>query len=61
MPYEFDGKQYENASSHQTSRGERMVELMPLKGTEHALDIGCGDGRVDMRDSTLQVTVPARH
>lgn len=46
MTYEFDGNQYEKASSHQTSWGEKMVELLPLEGTERVLDIGCGDGRV---------------
>ncbi len=46
MIYEFDGKKYEKASAHQTSWGKRMVELLPLKGAERILDIGCGDGRV---------------
>lgn len=46
MTFEFDGKKYEKASTHQTSWGEKMVELLPLKGTERVLDIGCGDGRV---------------
>ncbi|MFA4915956.1 MAG: methyltransferase domain-containing protein [Syntrophales bacterium] len=49
MAYEFDGKQYEKASAHQTSWGERMVGFLPLKGTERVLDIGCGDGRVTQK------------
>ncbi len=49
MTYEFDGNQYEKASTHQTSWGERMVELLPLNGTERVLDIGCGDGRVTQK------------
>jgi len=44
--HEFDGEQYKKASAHQTSWGEIMVESLPLMGTEHILDIGCGDGRV---------------
>jgi trans-aconitate methyltransferase len=55
MTYEFDGKQYEKASAHQTSWGERMVELLPLRGTERILDIGCGDGRVTRK---LALRVP---
>jgi len=49
MTYEFDGNKYEKASAHQTSWGERMVEFLPLKGTERILDIGCGDGRVTQK------------
>ena len=49
MTYEFDGKQYKQASAHQTSWGKELVELLPLKGTERVLDIGCGDGRVTQR------------
>jgi len=49
MPYEFDSKQYEKASAHQTSWGERMVEFLPIEGTERILDIGCGDGRVTQK------------
>jgi len=55
MTYEFDGAQYEKASAHQTSWGERMVELLPLKGTERVLDLGCGDGRVSR---TLALRLP---
>ena len=55
MTFEFDGKQYELASAHQTSWGERMVELLPLRGTERVLDIGCGDGRVTQK---LAIRVP---
>ena len=49
MIYEFDGKRYKKASAHQTSWGKRMVEFLPLKGTERILDIGCGDGRVTQK------------
>lgn len=55
MTYEFDGNHYEKASLHQTSWGERMVALLPLKGTERILDIGCGDGRVTQK---IAVRVP---
>lgn len=55
MIYEFDGKQYEKASAHQTSWGESMVALLPLRGDERILDIGCGDGRVTQQ---LALRVP---
>ncbi|MEW6188242.1 MAG: methyltransferase domain-containing protein [Thermodesulfobacteriota bacterium] len=44
MTYEFDGKKYEKASSHQKEWGERIIEELALKGTERILDLGCGDG-----------------
>ena len=55
MIYEFDGRQYEKASAHQTRWGEDMVMLMTLGGTEAILDIGCGDGRVTQK---LALRVP---
>ncbi len=53
MAYEFDGKKYEQASSHQKEWGERIVEEFKLKGTERILDLGCGDGVLTARLSNL--------
>jgi trans-aconitate 2-methyltransferase len=53
MAYEFDGKKYEKASSHQKEWGERIVEEFKLKGTERILDLGCGDGVLTARLSKL--------
>jgi trans-aconitate methyltransferase len=53
MAYEFDGKKYEQASSHQKEWGERIVEEFKLKGTERILDLGCGDGALTARLSKL--------
>lgn len=42
----FDGKKYEKSSSHQKEWGERLIEELVLKGTEHILDLGCGNGLI---------------
>jgi len=44
MTHEFDGKKYEKASAHQKEWGARLIEALGLKGAEHVLDLGCGDG-----------------
>jgi trans-aconitate 2-methyltransferase len=46
MTHEFDGKKYEKASAHQREWGVRLISELNLKGTEHVLDLGCGDGTV---------------
>lgn len=44
MAHEFDGKKYEKASSHQKEWGAKLISELSLKGNEHVLDLGCGDG-----------------
>ncbi len=44
MPHEFDGKKYENASTHQKEWGAKLIAELGLRGTERVLDLGCGDG-----------------
>lgn len=53
MTYEFDGKKYEKASSHQKEWGERIIEELALQGTERILDLGCGDGTLTAQLSGL--------
>ncbi|WP_406658081.1 methyltransferase domain-containing protein [Methanolobus sp. ZRKC2] len=42
----FDGQKYEKSSSHQKEWGERLIKEIDLKGTEHILDLGCGNGLI---------------
>ena len=44
MAHEFDGKKYERASSHQKEWGTKLIAELSLIGSEHVLDLGCGDG-----------------
>ena len=44
MPVEFDGKRYEQTSAHQKEWGTRLIHELKLRGDEHILDVGCGDG-----------------
>ena len=44
MSYEFDGKRYEQASTHQKEWGARVIAELDLRGDESVLDLGCGDG-----------------
>ncbi len=44
MTHEFDGKKYEEASTHQKEWGAKLISELSLKGAEHVLDLGCGDG-----------------
>jgi trans-aconitate methyltransferase len=44
MAYEFDGKKYQQASSHQKEWGLRLIQELNLSGAEEILDLGCGDG-----------------
>lgn len=53
MTYEFDGKKYEKASSHQKEWGERIIEELALQGAERILDLGCGDGTLTVQLSKL--------
>lgn len=56
MTYEFDGKQYEQASTHQREWGERLIAEFELRGNERILDLGCGDGAITAQLANL---VPA--
>lgn len=42
----FDGAKYESSSSHQKEWGNRLIEELNLKGSEHILDLGCGNGLI---------------
>lgn len=44
MAYEFDGKKYQEASSHQKEWGQKLIQELNLAGSEEILDLGCGDG-----------------
>jgi len=44
MGYDFDGRKYEKASSHQKEWGMKLIGELDLKGNERVLDLGCGDG-----------------
>lgn len=49
MPYEFDGKRYEQASAHQREWGKKLITELNLQGAERVLDLGCGDGTLSAR------------
>ena len=42
--FEFDGKKYKKASTHQKEWGNTLISELKLKGNERILDLGCGDG-----------------
>lgn len=53
MVYEFDGKKYEQASSHQKEWGAGLIEELHVKGDERVLDLGCGDGVLSLQIAGL--------
>lgn len=53
MTFEFDGKKYENASDHQKEWGKKVISELEIKGNEHILDLGCGDGALTAQLSTF--------
>jgi trans-aconitate 2-methyltransferase len=53
MPYDFDGKKYQSASTHQEEWGLRLIQELGLTGKERILDLGCGDGRLTYRIAEL--------
>ena len=53
MAHEFDGKKYEQASSHQKEWGSKLIVELELKGNEHVLDLGCGDGVLSAKIAEL--------
>ena len=44
MTFDFDGQKYAQASAHQKEWGVRLIAELDLRGGEHILDVGCGDG-----------------
>ena len=44
MPHEFNGEEYKKASTHQKEWGNKIIAEFNLRGDEHILDLGCGDG-----------------
>jgi trans-aconitate methyltransferase len=53
MAHEFDGKKYEKASAHQKEWGIKLISELSLNGSEHVLDLGCGDGNLTSRIAEL--------
>jgi len=43
---EWNAEQYHMVSSPQQEWGRRVLERLPLAGSEHVLDLGCGTGRL---------------
>lgn len=46
MTFEFDGEKYQKASNHQKEWGAKLISEFDFNGTEHILDLGCGDGAI---------------
>lgn len=46
MTFEFDGEKYQKASSHQKEWGAKLIAEFDFNGSEHILDLGCGDGAI---------------
>jgi trans-aconitate methyltransferase len=53
MTHEFDGRKYEQASTHQKEWGATLIAKLDLRGTERVLDLGCGDGVLTSRIAEL--------
>ena len=43
---DWNAERYHEISSPQQAWGLRLLERLPLAGTEHVLDLGCGTGRL---------------
>lgn len=46
MTVDWDATRYQRVSGPQVEWGRRVIERIPLRGDEDALDAGCGTGRV---------------
>ena len=44
--YKWDALDYQKSSEAQLKLGRELIAKLGLKGGEHVLDIGCGDGKV---------------
>jgi len=53
MTHEFDGERYEKASAHQKEWGLKLIDELGLKGDEHVLDLGCGDGALTLQIANI--------
>jgi trans-aconitate 2-methyltransferase len=58
VPHEFNGEEYQQASSHQKEWGNKIISELALKGNERILDLGCGDGALT---TELAARVPDGH
>jgi len=43
---DWNAERYHEVSSPQQAWGRRVLKRLPLEGTEHVLDLGCGTGRI---------------
>ncbi len=48
-PDTWSGTEYAQHSSLQEAMASQVLALLELRGDEHVLDIGCGDGRISAR------------
>ncbi|NLW50915.1 MAG: methyltransferase domain-containing protein [Candidatus Brocadiaceae bacterium] len=53
MAHEFDGRRYEQASTHQKEWGAVLIAELALQGDECVLDLGSGDGTLTARIADL--------
>lgn len=51
--YWWDPSNYERNSSAQERAADAVIALLFLRGDEHSLDIGCGDGKVTEKMAAL--------
>ncbi len=53
MTFDFNGKKYQKASTHQKEWGKRLINELDLGGDEKILDLGCGDGGITIQLAEL--------
>lgn len=51
--FEFNGEKYKMASKHQKEWGNKLIQELELNGNEVILDLGCGDGILTEKLSSL--------
>jgi trans-aconitate 2-methyltransferase len=57
--YEWDARDYQQHSQAQLKLGLELLHKLNLRGGEHVLDIGCGDGKLTAQISALKQGVTA--